>query len=194
MLTIPSLKLTYIHIPRTGGTALKAAIYKSIPDVVFNRNPHASARHSKVLAGGDYRAFTVLRNPIDIYASQYRLVRRLANECVSWPIRCKDDELFHNHLFECATKSFTTYIDFILQHATICSVGGFYSTYCMPDTIIFKYEENFHARVEELLGCHLELEKVNCGCEGVDTTYTDELKTKVQDFCRYDYEMGFYKR
>jgi len=74
-------KLLFIHIPRTGGTSVKNAIQAFFPDATRDdsHRKHWTARdHASCMTIAEWERcerFTVLRNPHDLIASDWRYCR-----------------------------------------------------------------------------------------------------------------------
>ena len=78
MIVSRSKRVLFVHVQRTGGTALGSLLLKRLPDAKSVGRPHGTMTEAKSLLGDDfatYFKFAFVRNPWDRVVSWWTLLR-----------------------------------------------------------------------------------------------------------------------
>jgi hypothetical protein len=159
VIIIPERNACFIHIPRTGGTALSSALLRAFPLATWDgADEHISAsdvRHVfPELTGCTF--FTVMRNPWEIFRNRYGFVQRYVSDMPEWMSGCSA----HGVRYE-ASLPFQSLVLWLIDFTVIATDGGFTRRYCDDDTVVFRYEDNAFVKVADLLGCELDMRTEN---------------------------------
>jgi hypothetical protein len=188
VIIIPERHACYIHVPRTGGMALQTAIEQVFPQAQRKAAgwEHVGAHAvRRILPSYDYHVFAIVRNPWDIFASYYGLLKRAVAEHPDWP----PDYL--EGLAREEPLSFRDLVQYLVQENSLATDGGFAARYCDADTIVFQYERDPWPEIAAWLNCELVLPRENESlCE--PPTWDQGMIDLVKRYCRGDVERFGY--
>ena len=189
MLALPEHGWVFVHIPRTGGSALKEALLQ-LPGAISHVDSeekllwHGSA-WTALRMYPELRTFAIIRNPWDMLVSRWRWVQEhAANPISEWQPWYKSQVLVE------VTWTFPQFVEAALGTLT---VGGQWITYCHPETHVLRYEDDWAGAVQSLLGCQLSIPRVNVSRCSLPA-WTEELLELVELHCFMDIEMFDYTR
>ncbi|MGB3316348.1 MAG: hypothetical protein WBB85_18255 [Albidovulum sp.] len=193
MLVFWKQRLVYLATPKTGSTAIEAAL-ESLASVAIQRPPelkHTSARQYwrhiapflEKAADEDFMVVAVMREPLDWLGSWYRYRQR---HSVSQPERST------------AGLSFTTFVEGYLSDPQphYAQVGG-QSRFLVPEKgpgvdQIFRYDDmgGFISFLEDRLDCEISLPRLNVSPSG-SLDLSPDLRNRLlteheRDFALYD--------
>jgi hypothetical protein len=188
VILIPSRDAIFVHVPRTGGTALSRALCTAIPDSIWLDGlnwKHATAAMGRALFDRPVRVLAVIRSPWDSHRSHYGWLKRWARtpEFLPAPIRARVCELatwpFEQVVWECTTWH------------TLARPAGFWRTYCDEETQVFRYEDSPWEAVGDCLNCRLNVIREN---ESIDPppAWTSRAIDLVAELCHLDIERFGY--
>ena len=175
----------FIHIPRTGGTALTKC-YGNLPAVskLVHFNKHAPVTKAKSLLRGSFNQaykFCVMRDPVDIVAS--------------WYCHCLDYESFlyctngwKNYCQRVQSISFSQFIQQEMQ--SICGFGGFKQHYCKNIQVDVLNFQQAVAKFNELCDVNLVPQRINSSLSKVEIK--EEDREAIRRWCWGDYENTVY--
>jgi len=194
MIIFPSQGLIFIHSPRTGGTSLNFAIRQIVPDAIVRSHGVAEQHMRAATARAHYPGHdlvTITRNPWDVYASIYRMARRVAQDRDTsfWQPHALDNVLAWSRL------SFSQFLlqtvgrdTFRLSHA-----GGFTASYADAYTTILRYDEHPFRVLGVLLGAKVEVKRENAGVTDVEIPWMAWMVDLVGEQCHIDVERFGYR-
>jgi hypothetical protein len=197
MIIFHNLKLVFIHIPKTSGQALTHAVAEAFGDskdveIVWGNYFHSTARHIRNKYYSTYSTFSIIRNPYEIFKSNYCWMLRHSKECLNWDTYNSISLIkLKKYLLSCKDMTFEEFTINSINEYSICNIGGFYSTYCLPDTKVFKYEDIPYDKISQLLNTPLNMQVVN-EAKDPKPEISDGLKSTIKDFCYFDFQQGFY--
>lgn len=158
MIIFPDRKIVYIHIPRTGGTALKECVVRNDANAIVSYGlnwQHATARMAAELLPG-FRTIAVIRNPWNIYRSHYGWVHANA-----WNGAIKPD-WFRGYIQCEAAMTFAENVANAAAYNVLEDGLGFHARYCLGDTTVLRYEDDPWLELARLIEVDLsDLNRVN---------------------------------
>lgn len=190
MIYVHKHDLCIIHVPRTGGTALKEAIACADLDItVHDRTPeeeHMTSYGARQLYPHSL-TLVILRNPWDLFESTYAFCKKLFKDPLPFQW-AKDMAMIGGLYFEEFVRRAV-----LIDWFTVGHCGGFFPWYCLPDTEVYIWSEDVNDRILRRLGINGMCKKLN---------FTDEkeqqwdmgLVRMVGNYCWADIEkFGFSK-
>ena len=188
MVIIPQAEAVFIHIPRSGGTALSRSILNACEgafiDLQFKRRhgtyPEALAKYPT------YSFFTIMRNPWDLVRSYF-----------GWCYIACTTMRKHLDYREIAFAEYLLAIGFrdAVPHILVSGLvrePGYWATYCGDQVKPFMYDGPFVAEISQLLG--VTLTEVVVNESPVEPPQWDPRSIKlIGDYCRDDVDRFKFK-
>lgn len=164
MVIIPSKKLIFIHMPRTGGTSLSLALTARFTDALWDNRlsfppdipagMHCSARLAMEQYPG-YQTFTILRDPVGVFRSHYGWLQRWSQASADDPGIQEWPAWFADWVYRTAQLSFEQVVQDAMKLRLLCNPGGFLQTYCHESTQVFRYSDCVHQEIATWLDVEL---------------------------------------
>lgn len=182
MLILPRQKKIFIHVPKTGGTAIEYSIMQAEPTAI---QITGQRHHERIKIVEEcypkYEKFVVLRNPVEIYYSHYNFILDI--------LKNGNHPHLHTYAKSLPVDSFLNHTEYLCENSSLCNFGGFSSTYTNDNTKIFYYGDNIISLISKYLDLPLENYKFNVSSY-MDIGVTEWTKSKniIHHFCWKDYE------
>jgi hypothetical protein len=178
-----------VHIPRTGGTSLELSLAAAFPDAIHHpEHEHLSALETRrLLPGPNWKLFTIVRNPWDVFRSHYQLVLETQDTPPDkWPAAQK-----RRFKVE-AGLSFAEYVLYCVRRGWPARSGGLVDTFCDLRTKIFRYECSPFLQIGTWLNCELAAHWVNRS-DASSPSWDDMSAALVGWHCRHDVQRFGYQ-
>lgn len=189
MIYLSSSDLAIIHIPRTGGTALRDSLRYRSDAILYCSSPsdeHMTAQNASRLHPG-CRTLSVMRSPWQIVASHWRFCQLLA--------RTPQREQWAKSMAMFAALPFAVFVARLVETdwLNVGHCGGFGAWYCDRHTEIVQYSRDVNERVLSRLGVARRCERVNTTQSVPGPRWDAASIDRVGRYCRGDLERFSYR-
>ena len=187
MVILPDHKMAFIHIPRTSGTALSSALCTVFANAEWINTIDGQHTTAKRLARKypGYSTFAIMRNPIDIFRSHYGWCLRYHESPPKGP------PWFVEAIHKAASRTINAHIKHCLANQLICNHQGFFDSYCVADTTVYRYEDDPYAGISKLLGVNLDVQREN-ETRHILPDLADDVVSAIATRCAADFERFGY--